>query len=244
MDAEARLRFAVELVAADGASPGELALAADALALQRGFILEAVLPIPPRPVGGPGADVAVLAEFGADFLLLGHPSDGLMAEAELTGLVLGDVVRHRFARFRPAASTGANCRCSSPARSSNDLLKMSASSTSAGGGPTAPRSIGEYRTSYLCLATERMSPGSRRLSVTRTPLTFTPLRLCKSRTYQYPPLTVIWQWCAETFENRSTMSQLSRRPTSRLFLSSGIGSPPPTGTSSPYMRFASSLVLD
>ena len=32
-----------------------------------------------------------------------------------------------------------------------------------------------------------------------------------SLTYQYPPRTESWQWCAETFLKRSTISQLSRR---------------------------------
>ena len=61
---------------------------------------------------------------------------------------------------------------------------ISAGRSSAGGGPTAPKSDGEYIISYLCLAIATSSPGSIRFSVTRIPLTFTPLRLFWSRTYQ------------------------------------------------------------
>ena len=49
---EARLVACVEFLAADGAAANEVPLSADPLALQRGLVLESVLPILPRPVGG------------------------------------------------------------------------------------------------------------------------------------------------------------------------------------------------
>ena len=71
-----RAHLAGRLLAADGTVSGEFPLAADPFTLQRRFVFKAVLAIPPRPVGSPCANVAVLAEFGAEFFLLGHPSDG------------------------------------------------------------------------------------------------------------------------------------------------------------------------
>jgi len=81
---------------------------------------------------------------------------------------------------------------SSPARSRSDMLMKLSGMSSEGGGPIAPRSVGAYFTSYLCLATERMAPGSSSLrvwAVIRTPFTLMPLRLPKSLTNQYPSST-------------------------------------------------------
>src|SRR5258705_10115335 len=46
---------------------------------------------------------------------------------------------------------------------------------------------------------------------------------------------VSWQCCPDTLENRSTMSHDSRRPMVRLGRRSGMLSPPPMGTNSPYI---------
>ena len=86
---------------------------------------------------------------------------------ELAGLSSSTVVPRRlFDHARGGLERPARRR-SSPARSRSDLLRMSSSFTSGGGGPTAPRSTGEYFTSYLCLAIESTSPGSIRFSATR-----------------------------------------------------------------------------
>src|SRR5262249_54021778 len=98
----------------------------------------------------------------------------------------------------PAALfVGSNRLCSSmscdrigvlanPARSNSDLPNICCGrlTSSGGGGPVAPKSVGEYLISYSCLATESLSPGSKRFSWQRTPFTLMPFRLPKSFTYQ------------------------------------------------------------
>jgi hypothetical protein len=76
MNVEAGLFLRPELLAADGVMPGEGPLSADSLALQRSFVLESVLAVLSRPVGGAGSDAPILAKLSADFLLLSHPRRG------------------------------------------------------------------------------------------------------------------------------------------------------------------------
>ena len=175
----------------DRAAAGQVPFAADPLALQRRLFLKAVLVELPRPIAAAGADVAVLAKVGAEFLLFGHQM-GLW-NFNWPGLSIARSYRVGSSSGVGGCGIAMIFRRSSPARSSSDLPNTSDSGMSGGGGPTAPRSTGEYFATYWCLAIDSVSPGSTRLSVTRTPLTFTPLRLFKSRTCQYPQLTVNWQ---------------------------------------------------
>ncbi len=70
MNVEARLALPGEFFAADGPSPGELALAAEPLALQRGLVLESVLPILLRPIGGPARMLRFLRKSARIFFFL------------------------------------------------------------------------------------------------------------------------------------------------------------------------------
>ena len=75
MDAQARLVAGVDLGAADGALAGEIALAADPLALRRGVFLEAVLVELLGPVGRPRArrrDSCASRSSDLLLLLFGH----------------------------------------------------------------------------------------------------------------------------------------------------------------------------
>jgi len=75
----------------------------------------------------------------------------------------------------------------------------------------------------------------------REPLTVVPLVEPMSRTCQTPLISLKVQCLPETFSKSSRISQLPLRPTTISGLSSGIGSPPPTGIKVPSFSFSGGM---
>jgi uncharacterized protein len=119
---------------------------------------------------------------------------------------------------------------SRPAFSRSDWLMMSSSCTSSRARWSAGSS---YWIVYRRLPMEISSRGCSSFSWTRTLLTLMPLVLLQSRMYQYPLRKFSSQWIPEMFGKRMGMSQDSRRPMVSDSRIRGMGSPPPTGISSP-----------